>query len=118
MKKPKSALPISSINSNVNINDIKDEILSTKNNIKGPFCINKPLVKPIIKDETKEINKLKNNDVNELFHKVNRMGPYYSHCLICSKKNAEFYNIMNPDNALKILGFINKDKKCKKEMFG
>lgn len=81
--------------------------------VKEDFIINKHLIKPIIIDETKKINQLRDDNVNSLFHKVNRMGPYYSHCFSCALKNAEFYNIMDPDNALKILNHIKNEKKVR-----
>lgn len=55
-------------------------------------------------------NELKDEEVNELFKKVNKMGPFYSHCYTCSKKNCLFYDEMDKKNAIELLKFIHKYK--------
>lgn len=55
-------------------------------------------------------NELKDDEVNELFKKVNKMGPFYSHCYSCSKKNCLFYDEMDKKNALELLKFLYKYK--------
>jgi len=85
-------------NCNININ--KDAVFSTT---KHSNAIRKENI-------VKKLNKLKDEKTNELFHKVNRMGPYYSHCLSCAKKNSDFYNCMNKDNAYQILNHIKQNK--------
>jgi hypothetical protein len=90
---------------------IENPGVAKKQTIQDKFSVTKGKPKPIIINETKELNQLREPKVNNLFHKVNRMGPYYSHCLSCAKKNSEFYNIMNPENAVKILSLIKDEKK-------
>lgn len=90
---------------------IENPSLNKRQTIQDKFSVTKCKPKPIIINETKELNQLNVPKVNNLFHKVNRMGPYYSHCLSCAKKNSEFYNIMNPESAVKILSLIKDEKK-------
>jgi hypothetical protein len=123
--KPKSGIERISnnfINTNTKVktkelNDIDtiERILNTEENtqVKEKFDVNKHTVQPVVKDTISNINKLNDVCVNELFHKVNRMGPYYSHCFYCSRRNADFYNVMRPDSALKILNHIKDTKKLK-----
>lgn len=76
------------------------------NKPKEQFSLHKPPPKKLIMNSTKEVNQLHTKEVNKLYHEVNRMGPYYSHCMHCSKNNSEFYNNMDPENAISILKSI------------
>jgi hypothetical protein len=39
-------------------------------------------------------------------HKENPLGPYFTHCTPCNRKNLEFYDKMRPDTAISILKTI------------
>jgi len=78
---------------------------------------NKSYLKPLVKESqflnSTQIEKieLKNENVKELYHDVNRHGPNFQYCEKCNYKNLEYFKELRPENAIKLLTFIKEYRK-------
>ena len=63
------------------------------------------------------LNKEKNSNIGELNNKIKRdlelinyFGPHNSNCLVCKKRNMDFYTNSEPEQTLKLLNYLKKIK--------
>ena len=52
--------------------------------------------------------KINNPVIERQLENINFYGPYYSYCPLCSRRNLEYYNQLEPNQCLKLIHFIRK----------
>ena len=100
------------INKNIFINLINNK---SRNLVKQKIyrvqsAIAKNSFRKKIKDDSIKKYKIKDKYAMRQLESINYYGPYYSYCPNCGKRNTDFYNNINSDVLINIVGQIKKNK--------
>ena len=84
-------------------NIVKQKFYRVQSAIAKNSCIKKL-------DDGKKKYKIKDKYAMQQLESINYYGPYYSYCPNCGKRNTDFYNNINSDILIDIVGQIKKNK--------
>ncbi len=97
---------------NLNVTKEEDKINITQKKTK-PDNTKKPVESNFLFNDynQKFKNKLeiRNKKVNKLFEEV-KVGPYFTHCPSCNRRNLDFYDKLRPETAINLLKLAKENK--------